>query len=349
MNLENNSYVRDILSQPGALQNALQRFDPAPLQPLAARLRAGGFGRIILTGMGASFYAAYPLWLRLVQAGLPAFWVDTAELLHYARPLITEDSLVWILSQSGRSAEIVALLEYLKDMSVVLLATVNDLQSPLAQSAKEHLIPIYADPELTVSTRTYLNTLAVAQLAALALIGGDVQQGWDELRAGAQAIADYLAEWKIHLETIRALVPPPRTLTLLGRGVSLASACTGALILGEASKVGTIALQAGQFRHGPMELTGENLTALIFAGAAQTRQLLERLHADLIRYGARALWVAPDSTDQPNPRLPMPDAAGIALPLAEIVPIQLLTVHLALQNGIEPGKFFYSGKVTLSE
>jgi|YNPNPStandDraft_1061719.scaffolds.fasta_scaffold00634_5 glucosamine--fructose-6-phosphate aminotransferase (isomerizing) len=349
MNLENNPYVGDILSQADSLKNALRRFDPAPLQPLAARLRAGGFGRIILTGMGASFYAAYPIWLRLAQAGLPAFWVDTAELLHYARPLITDDSLVWILSQSGRSAEIVALLDSLKGTPAALLATVNDLESPLALSAKAHLIPIHAEPELTVSTRTYLNTLAAAQLAALVFIGEDVQQGWETLQSAAEAIAAYLADWKIHLETIGALVPPPRTLALLGRGVSLASAYTGALILGEASKVGAIALQAGQFRHGPMELAGENLTALLFAGAAQTRQLLERLHADLIQYGARAVWIAPDDADQPKPRLPMPEAAGIALPLAEIIPIQLLTIHLALQNGIEPGAFFHSGKVTLSE
>lgn len=349
MTLEQNPYVADILSQPDALQTALQRFDPMPLQPLVRRLQSGGFGRVILTGMGASFYAAYPLWLRLVQAGLPAFWVDTAELLHYARSLITGDSLVWILSQSGRSAEIVALLESLKDVPAALLATVNDRESPLAQRAGENIIPVHAEPEATVSTRTYLNTLAVAQLATLALIGADVQQGWRELHSAAQAIAAYLADWKIHLETIRSLVPPSRTLVLLGRGASLASALTGALILGEASKVGALALQAGQFRHGPMELAGENLTALLFAGEAGTRNLLLRLHADLTQYGARTLWVAPEDGDRPNPRLPMPKAAGVALPLVEIIPVQLLTIHLALQNGVEPGKFFHSGKVTLSE
>lgn len=349
MNLEQNPYVADILSQPDALQTALRRFDPLALQPLSRRLQNGGFGRVILTGMGASFYAAYPIWLRLAQAGLPVFWVDTAELLHYARPLITGDSLVWILSQSGRSAEIVALLESLKNTPAVLLATVNDSESPLAQRAGENIIPIHAEPEFTVSTRTYLNTLAVTQLATLALIGEDVQQGWRELQSGAQAIAAYLTDWKIHLEAIRSLVPPPHTLALLGRGASLASALTGALILGEASKVGALALQAGQFRHGPMELAGKNLTALLFAGEAGTRGLLLRLHTELTQHGAHAIWVAPDGADRVHPHLPMPGATGIALPLAEIVPIQLLTIHLALQKDLEPGKFFYSGKVTLSE
>jgi glucosamine--fructose-6-phosphate aminotransferase (isomerizing) len=171
MNLTTNPYLQDILSQPEALRTALARFDETPLQALARTIHRGGFACIVLTGMGASFYAAYPVWLRMIQSGLPAYWIDTSELLHSAHALLSKHALLWVFSQSGRSAEIVALLERRDLHGVSVLATVNDLNSPLAQAAGERIIPLWAEAEYSVSTRTYLNTLALSQLAALALTG----------------------------------------------------------------------------------------------------------------------------------------------------------------------------------
>lgn len=349
MNLEENTYLQDILKQPQALQAALSHFDPHPLRSLVKSLQDGSIDRIVLTGMGASLYAAYPVWLQLVKAGLPAYWLNTAELVHFARTLITRKTLVWIFSQSGRSAEVVILLDQLKDIQAVLLATVNDLSSPLAVSAGEYILPIWAANERTVSTYSYLNTLAVAQLAAQALVGEDVQAGWDNLSATANAIAVYLDDWRTQLQAIRDRVRLTRHMVLLGRGPSLASANTGMLILNEASKVGAFGLEAGQFRHGPIELAGPELTALLFAGTAETRELMRRLHDELLGHDAHSLWIAPSGTDQPEPQIQMPSANGIGLPLAEIIPVQLLTVHMALENGVEPGKFFHMGKVVLHE
>lgn len=78
--MTNNPYILDILSQPAALQAALENFDSAPLAPLAATLQRGDFDRVVLTGMGGSLYACYPIWQTLAATGLPAMWVDTAEL-----------------------------------------------------------------------------------------------------------------------------------------------------------------------------------------------------------------------------------------------------------------------------
>jgi glucosamine--fructose-6-phosphate aminotransferase (isomerizing) len=349
MNLETNPYVQDILSQADALQNALARFDITPLKPITSIVRRGGFDRIVLTGMGASFYAAYPIWLRLVQAGLPAYWLDASELIHHARPLLTGKTLLWVFSQSGRSAEIIALLKQYEQDRMTLLATVNDLSSPLARTAGDFVIPLWAQPEQSVSTRTYLNTLALSQLAALVLTDDDAQIGIQQLHATAAAVFEYLADWKKHLQEIRSQIKLTRNLVLLGRGYSLAAVYTGALILGEAAKVGAIGLQAGEFRHGPLELAGPELTALLFAGPLETQPLMARLHYDLLQIGARSIWVAPLNSPSLKPQIPMPDETGIGAPLAEILPIQLLTLHLAAELGVEAGKFLHIGKVTLSE
>jgi len=346
--LDSNPYVQEILSQADSVKNALNGFDAAALKPLMQSVQAGGFERIVLTGMGASLFASYPVWLQLVDAGLPAHWIDCAEIIHHARPLLTKRTLVWIASQSGRSAEIVAALDLIKQAGAKLLATVNDLTSPLAQAA-DYRVPIHAEVEKTVSTRTYVNTLAVGQLAALALSNGDVPKGLDELHRTAGGMGDYFADWVNYLQTIKDRFKRTSSLYLLGRGASLASAYTGALILGEASKTPAAGMQAGEFRHGPMELASSNLTALLFAGPPETQGLNLRLHQDLMAAGTHSIWIASPDAPQPEPQIRMPYAVGIGLPLAEIVPIQMLTIHLALENGVEPGKFFRSGKVTLSE
>jgi glucosamine--fructose-6-phosphate aminotransferase (isomerizing) len=348
-NLKANPYVQDILSQGESVKYALAHFDVSLLEVLRETIQHGDFDRILLTGMGGSYFASYPIWLILANAGLPAILVDCAELIHHSRGLVTQRTLVWVTSQSGRSAEIVSALELIKQTGAAMLATVNDLGSPLAQAAQKNVIPIHAEVEKTVSTRTYINTLAVGQLAALYLTNGNFQQEVEDLQVTANGLIEYFSNWENHLQKIRDRIPPPRNLVLLGRGPSLASAQTGALLLGEASKFAAIGMQAGEFRHGPMELVSPDLTVLIFAGPRETRGLNRRLYQDLNEAGARALWItSPEEADHETV-IHMPPAQGIGFPLAEIVPIQMLTIHLAESNNVEPGKFFRTGKVTLSE
>jgi glucosamine--fructose-6-phosphate aminotransferase (isomerizing) len=347
--LYQNPYVQDILSQAESVKVALTKFDATSLKPLIQSIQRADFDHIVLTGMGGSLFASYPVWLQLINAGFPAYWIDCSELIHYAQPIITKRTLVWITSQSGRSAEVVSLLEIVQRAGATILATVNDLKSPLADAAL-YQVPIHAEVEKTVSTRTYVNTLAVSQLTVLALTNGNVQRGLDELHATVEGMVDYFAGWETQLRMISERVKRSPDLILLGRGPSLAAAYTGALILAEASKVGAIGMQAGEFRHGPLELASDKLTVLLFAGLQEETQALNaRLHKDLYEAGSLPIWISTPHGLQLQPQLPAPRAVGIGLPLAEIIPIQMLTIHLAQENGMEPGKFFRSGKVTLSE
>jgi glucosamine--fructose-6-phosphate aminotransferase (isomerizing) len=108
--LDHNPYVQDILSQAESMKVALTNFDSTSLKPLIQSVQRADFDRIVLTGMGSSLFASYPIWLQLINAGFPAYWIDCSELIHHARPIITKRTLVWITSQSGRSAQVVAIL-----------------------------------------------------------------------------------------------------------------------------------------------------------------------------------------------------------------------------------------------
>jgi glucosamine--fructose-6-phosphate aminotransferase (isomerizing) len=228
---------------------------------------------------------------------------------------------------------------------------VNDLESPLAKVANgfndlSACVPVNAAVEKTVSTRTYVNSLAVSQLGALALCGQEIAPALDEMLETAESMQAFLKSWEARVQRIGELLRFPKRLVLLGRGTSLAAIYTGALILGEAAKYSAVPFQAGEFRHGPLELATPDLSALIFAGPPETRSLNARLWKDLRGYHTSAFWVGADSQEW---QIEIPDVPVIGMSLVEILAVQLLSIHLAQQIGVEPGHFFRSGKVTLAE
>jgi glucosamine--fructose-6-phosphate aminotransferase (isomerizing) len=337
-------YIDNILGQPAALRGLLAELDLAPVHHLAARVQAGDFDRIILTGMGASFYAAYPAWTLLSAAGLPAWWLEAGELAETASALITPKTLLWIVSQAGRVPEGLALLNILSARPPgLVLATTNEPDSPLARRAGL-VQPLHTAPEKGVATRSFVNTLAVTQLAALAMAGQSLAPALAHLRQAAEALAAYLAGWEQTAEQFAALLPAADRLLLLGRGASLSAALGGALVLKEAARANAEGLSMGQFRHGTLELADPRLTVLVFEGPAPLAAD-RRLAQTIAGCGARALLIS--SREAPVLlSLPAPVAGGIASPIAQIVPIQLLSLLLARRQGFEAAAFRHLGKVT---
>jgi fructoselysine-6-P-deglycase FrlB-like protein len=95
------------------------------------------------------------------------------------------------------------------------------------------------------------------------------------------------------------------------------------------------------------------MVVLLFAGAGRTLPLNRRLFDTICGIGARAVWLdsppSPIQEERLEGKVFLPRSSGVGLPLAEIVPIQLLAAHLASQSGLVPGEFLHSGKITLEE
>ena len=325
-------YLTDILDQPRALA-AFASQAGVEIAPVAA---LGGCDRVILTGMGASLAALRPAWMTLVASGVPAWLIETAELLNDAPGLLAGDVVVVAASQSGRSAEAVALVEA---CSAPLVALTNDPLSPLAVGA-DVTVEIHAGVEHAVSTRSYVNTLAAAQLVGDALAGRRVARDYLGV---ADALAAYLESWDERVASIKAVVGVPERLYLLARGASLAAASCGALIAKEAAKRPVEAMSSPQFRHGPLELADERLTAIVLAGTGADRERNRRLYEDLLRLGAVAVWADVDGD------IPLAVTPEDGRPMAEIVALQLLTVALAELTGVPAGEFRHLEKVTTVE
>jgi glucosamine--fructose-6-phosphate aminotransferase (isomerizing) len=343
-----NPYISDILSQPAALRKALENYPAAQIEQVRDQLQQGKFSRIVLTGMGSSYNAAYPAWLKMLPGSTPIIHVNTAELLHYGQEMIDAKTLLWINSQSGRSIEIVRLLDNLKDRRPAFqLSMSNYLESPMAQRA-DLAVPIHAGDEATVSSKTFINMLTMLYLSSIQLTGGDWQTALDSMLQAADAMEAYLAEWQDKVNELDTKLGEVDQLLIVGRGASMGAVWNGALISKEASKCTFEGMNVADFRHGPLELASSRLTLLMLEGAPQTSRINRELAREVIGFGGNVLWLS----TKPDPDLPgllLPEVDEIARPLVEILPMQMLTLVMSQRHGIEPGKFRNIGKVTLDE
>lgn len=340
-----NPYIQDILAQPQALAATLQQLPPvvAEVRALAAQLAAGKFSRIVLTGMGGSLAALYPLWYRLIQAGHTPHLIETSELLYDAAGLITADTLLVIVSQSGRSAEIVRLIQQYSAATV--LAVTNSADSPLAQAGAATVLTA-AGVESNVSCKTYVTALAALAMVsdALAPLPGE-SAGWEKLHEAVEVMSRYLASWEERANQLSQLLTSDEVI-LCGRGISLASVHYSALILKEAAKINAQGLSAPQVRHGPLELAITPIQVLVYEGQGETAALNRRLVEDFSGAGGRAFLIGETS---PHESLRLPGVPAVALPLMEILPPQLLSLGLAWRKQLEPGKFYVGSKITTVE
>jgi glucosamine--fructose-6-phosphate aminotransferase (isomerizing) len=338
-------YFRDLMDQPGALEHTVAGLEvPVGLESVAARVHKGEFRIVILTGMGSSFHALQPLQLELIRQGILAITVETSELIHNQNKLLSPDTLLVAVSQSGQSAEVVRLLKLNRGKSP-LVAITNTADSPLAKQADAAILT-RAGKEFSVSCKTYVTALAGLKWLGDVVCQRDLRHSRRELLDAAPSVREYLENWKQHVRGFLEHLDGVRHLFLVGRGASLAAVGTGALIIKESTHFPAEGMSSAAFRHGPFEMLGDEILVLIFAGAKNTRDLNTGLLGDIGEQRGRAVWVGEDATFAP---CVLPVAPLSIEPILEILPVQMITLALAVRAGREPGRFSLATKVTTKE
>ena len=296
-----NPYISDILSQPAAFAPRLDNYSKAALD----KIDLAEFDRIIISGMGSSFNAAYPALIELSKAirsgstgqrgGTSSFsnWDDRTR------------SLLWLNSQSGRSAELVHLLEQHPICAAGLFADIRQ-RCLRARWGSELIVcvPIHAGEEATVSTKTYTNMLAVNLLAAIQLSGGDLDGAIREMRAAADAMELYLQIGKCACRNWIPCWVISSNSILIGRGSSMSAVWNGSLNNKEAAKCSFEGMHAADFRHGPLEVVEPGFTALILAGTSSSAGMNRDLARDILSHAGKVIWAGflhrcgiPNTTD----------------------------------------------------
>lgn len=335
-------FEADIAEQPAALR----RIADAALPDLAP-LTTANWDRIVLTGMGSSHFAGIPTWRALTALGRRSWAIDAGQLLD-TPGLITDRTLLIITSQSGGSGEAVELLSQRSSgafQAGLVVGITDDAESPLANGA-DVFLPLHSGPESTVSTKSYLNTLAVHRRLIGAFAGEPADAAQLDIRVTADTVETLLDAVDLATIARETATHEKRRLAYIGWGDEGATALFAGLITKESSKVSAEGFVGGQFRHGPFELAGEGMTAVLFGALpGTTHEGLHRIGSDLISTGSTVVLVGSGNLPGATPVTTAAHTTLEALAAGSVV-AQLFAVDLARNNGYTPGAFLYGSKIT---
>lgn len=320
-------YLESVHAQPDNLARSHTTVAAALRNRTLPGAASGPGTRPVLTGMGASLFAARPAVEALRRSGRAAYGVMASDLLG-TEPGVLGDLLVAV-SQSGRSAETATAVRRADGLATV--AVCNEADSPVAEAADVH-IPLGSAADPPVSTLTYTASLQALGLLAERL-GAPAGTGWAQLPRLAQAL----------LETSSAAVRAAAerwtgvgAVDVVGRGEALSSAGAAALLIREAVRIPATATDTYQYLHGPIEAVEPGAGCLVF-GAGREVELARSLR----NYGAEVLLVttAPVEPGDNLAVVQIPRVAPLARPVLEILPVQLLVWHLAQARGLDVSGF----------
>jgi glucosamine--fructose-6-phosphate aminotransferase (isomerizing) len=327
----------EILEQPAAVQRLLDS-GPEAFGPISAAVGSRRPRFAIIAARGTSDNAGvYAQYLLAVRNGLiVALAAPSTITLYGARPNMA-DALVVGISQSGRSPDIVEVVEEARRQGALTVALTNDAASPLAETA-DHVVDLRAGPErATAATKTYTAELLAVALLSTALDPPSAGETVD--LAGLPALISAALAAEPHARDLAAAHAKRQRAVVLGRGYSYSTAREWALKLQEMALVAAMSYSAADFEHGPLALAEPGLPVLAVAPSGPELEaqvaLLARLKED---HGARLLVIS----DAPAAReidegLALPDGIPPWLaPIVEIVPAQLYAYQLTVARGLNP-------------
>jgi glutamine---fructose-6-phosphate transaminase (isomerizing) len=341
------SFLSDIHQQPDVLRSLVSTYQAhSPWSQLAGLVHQPP-RQILLTGMGASYNALFPIALYLNQQGIPTIQIEASELVHYASTLVQQAALMVVVSQSGESVEIRRLVEV--SQGKVAIASITNHQDNFLAQHSQIALTTQAGAEVGVATKTYTSCLGL-----LHILGRQLTQQYQPGDEQALLnVADLMASLLVKLDGAIAAALEHlyscQFLTLLGRGPAVASAMNGALMLKEAARIPAEGLSGGQFRHGPMEAVSPNAGIIMFANGGRTQALMQKLAVDISDRGGRVVVIGQGIDHKTICNIPLPIVDEYLSPLPEIIPIQLLTAGFAKHRGIIPGEFRWGAKVVQAE
>jgi glucosamine--fructose-6-phosphate aminotransferase (isomerizing) len=346
----------EIAEQPDRAAELLARGSDG-VADIAAALAGRPIDLVLIAARGSSDHAAiYAQYLFGALHRIPVALAAPALTSVYGVEPRMGRALVIGISQSGRSPDVVGVIEAARRQGAPTVAITNDPTSDLATAA-EHVIDIGAGPErATAATKTYsLSLLAVAMLVA-ALEGGTGYAGDGAARTGALASLPGAMRQALAVEATAEAVARQRAeldqCIVLGRGFEYATAREWALKLKELAQVAADPYSAADFQHGPLALIEPGYPILAVAPSGATlpgmRELLARLRdqhgVDLLVISDEAETCALGSTALRTPAAP----AEWLSPIVSVIPAQLFAYHVTRARGLDTEQPRWISKVTLT-
>ena len=345
--------LKEIYEQPESLKNAMRgRLDEENATAVFGGLnltpqQLRSVERIILTGCGTSWHSALVGEYLIEELARIPVNVEYASELRYRNPPIDNNTLVFGITQSGETADTLAALRETRRKGHRTLALCNVIGSSIAQAA-DGGVYLHAGPEIGVaSTKAYTSQCCV--LAMLALYFGRIRHL--SFEAGRNIIRDLqqapgavqeALSCNEHVKTVAEKYKDASTVLYLGRQYNFPTALEGALKLKEISYVHAEGYPAAEMKHGPIALVDEKTPSVFIIPQGTTYDKVMANMEEVKARGGPIIAVA--SKDDPvveavaDDVIHIPDVPAIIQPIVSVVPLQLLSYHIALLRGCDVDK-----------
>ena len=274
--------------------------------------------------------------------------VDIASEFRYRDPIITKDDLMIVISQSGETADTMAVLRLAKEVGAATLAVVNVVGSSIAREA-DMVIYTHAGPEISVaSTKAYMVQISVMYLLAfeLAYANGTIdKERCMELTAQLGQMPDIIRETLELKDTcsfVASKLVNAESLLYIGRGLDYALSMEGSLKLKEISYIHSESYAAGELKHGTISLITEGMPVI---AVATQKKLIEKTVSNIREVkarGAMVILICDNSIEVGEGvadyiiRLPQTDEQ--LMPMAAAAPLQLVAYYTSVLKGNDVDK-----------
>jgi len=305
---------------------------------LAAMIISGA-RNVVVIGNGTSFHAGLIAQYYFANmAGLSVTVASAAEFPYYALNNVTTGTVIIAISQSGETSDVIRSVKMAKQRGAVIVGVTNVLGSRLTMHSNVYL-PVGAGPEIAVpATKTFTSTLVALSILAgyTGLYTGRFSQQellrlYSEVKELSQALKASLESMEGEASRVAEKLSPWSSIYIASSGLNYPVALEGALKLKEAALVHAEGLQLGELRHGPIVLTGRNHPVLLVEPVEEAA--LELYSKVINELRVRETPVVRISFREPG-ELRAPKAGEPLVPVACIVPLQLLAYKLGVLKGL---------------
>ncbi len=227
--------------------------------------------RIVIVGCGTAMHAGLVgknMFEKLLRVPVS---VEIASEFRYADPILSEDTLVISISQSGETADTLAAVRLAKEKGATTLSIVNVKGSSIARES-DYVLYTHAGPEIAVaSTKAYTVQLAVIYMIAFRCAMAKGKAGADEIKDLVNELkktitcVENVIKYDSQIETISHMLDKATNLFFIGRGLDHALSCEGSIKLKEISYIHSEAYAAGELKHGTISLITDNVPVIAIA------------------------------------------------------------------------------------
>ncbi|MBS1251464.1 MAG: Glutamine--fructose-6-phosphate aminotransferase [isomerizing] [Anaerolineales bacterium] len=344
--------LKEIYEQPEALQATLRgRVDAAASGKLQVALSELGdvdlseIDRIYIVACGTSYYAGLVGKLAIEQWARLPVEVAIASEFRYGTPLLDENTLVILITQSGETADTLAGFRLAEEAGATTIALTNVMGSTITRGT-DAVLYLQVGPEIgVVATKSFTAQLVLLNLLALHLAqlrGSMDESAIDAVLRSLRQVpkqAAFLLELDEQTAELARAYSDCRSFFFFGRGFGYPAALEGALKLKEISYIHAEGYPAGELKHGPIAMLDPTIPVVAIVTQSETYDKVMSNIQEVRAREAEVIAVATEGDTEiekyANHVIYVPGTDEALSPILNVVPLQLLAYHMAVTLGCD--------------